>query len=57
MNGYQESVHIKNAFKVNVFYVALDTLIQQINRFVATNSINEMFSFIGMTIKISYKIM
>ena len=37
----------ENAFKVNVFYVALDTLIQEINsRFVAINSINEMFSFI-----------
>ena len=37
----------ENAFKVNVFYVALDTLIQEINsRFVAMNSINEMFSFI-----------
>ena len=34
----------ENAFKVNVFYAALDTLIQEINsRFLA---MNEMFSFI-----------
>ena len=37
----------ENTFKVNVFYVALDTLIHEIDsRFAAMNSINEMFSFI-----------
>ncbi|MCY3927482.1 MAG: DUF4371 domain-containing protein [Acidobacteria bacterium] len=37
----------EDAFKVNVFYVALDTLIHEIDsRFAAMNSINEMFSFI-----------
>ena len=47
---------LENAFKVNVFYVALDTLVHEIDsRFAAMNSINEMFSFIGnlrMTAKI-----
>ena len=37
----------EDAFKVNVFYVAIDTLIQEINsRFAAMNNINDMFSFI-----------
>ena len=37
----------EDTFKVNVFYVALDTLIQEINsRFAAMNNINDMFSFI-----------
>ena len=35
------------SFKVNVFYIAIDTLIQEINsRFEAMKSINEIFSFI-----------
>ena len=34
-------------FKVNVFYIAIDTLIQEIHsRFEAMSSINEMFSLI-----------
>ena len=37
----------EDTFKVNVFYVALDTLIQEINnRFAAMNNINDTFSFI-----------
>ena len=37
----------KAKFKVNVFNIALDTLIHEINsRFASMNSINEMFSFI-----------
>ena len=35
------------SFKVNVFYIAIDTLIQEINsRFEASKSTNEMLSFI-----------
>ena len=40
-------------FKMNVFYVALDTLIQEINSiFAAMNNVNKMFSNLRMRARI-----